>query len=150
MPAHVQQYGSTTWKIEVDPQYKSNDLDLMALIAHEVAHIVLDIRQVKVSPRQLNEELTDTVAIFGGFGKAIYTAASENFLRNYKFGYLEKNEILHLGRIKELLSKGQPIKKSSPVYVPTKELINCYACTKKLRINENKTGKRIIKLVLSI
>mgnify|MGYP001285868099 FL=1 len=141
----MQKYGSSTWKIEVDPKYKSADLDLIANIAHEVAHIVLDIRQVKVSPRQFNEELTDTVAIFGGFGRAIYNGASTDFLKNYKIGYLEENEIIHLGRIKELISKGQPIKKSSPVYVPTKDLINCYACTKKLRINESKTGKRIIK-----
>ena len=135
-PAHVRRDGNS-WKIEVDPKFKSNNYALMAIIAHEVAHVVLEKKQLKLSPKQLNEELTDTVSILGGFGEAIFCASHmekynpfEETMCIERLGYLQKNEIMHLCRIKELISKGQPIKKSCPVYVPTKDPINLDVCVR--------------------
>jgi len=148
-PAHVIQNG-TTWDIEIDPKYKWKKDALVAIIAHEVAHVVLGKKQLQLSPKQLNEELTDTTAILGGFGRAMLAATyiEDNFLDHThieRLGYLRSNEIKHLGKIKQYISQGRPIKKFYPVYLSAKREIDCYSCSQKLKIPENKIGKGIIK-----
>jgi len=150
--AHVYSKG-TMWYIEVDECYKKDNVSLMAIIAHEMAHVVLLRRHVELHPRQRNEELTDTVSILGGFGKAISVSHIKTKIMNplgsflllflgvlsikratTRLGYLSNYEIEHLCKIKNLISLGPPIKILRPIYTSVSRLVDCYSCSQKLRI----------------
>ena len=134
---------------------KWSDLSLTAIIAHEMAHVVLGLKNVILEPIQRNEELTDTVSVLAGFGEAAYSASLQERVNPFlllvgtvsvsrrRLGYLPRNEILHLSKIKKLISLRQPVKRWRVIDPSVTRIVDCYACSMKLRVPDL-TGKLVI------
>ena len=152
--AHVFTKGGV-WYIEVDSYYKWSDLYLTAIIAHEMGHVYLGLKNVNLQPTVRNEELTDTVAILAGFGEILRAASSRKkihpillllgaiLVTHRELGYLSKSEINALSKTKKFISTGHPIKRWTAIDLEYLDTVNCYACTKILRLPKH-SGKFII------
>lgn len=94
--------GQSNITINILPEY---DLEVIAaIIIHECMHHYLNIKRIKFEDRIENEILTDTCAIYCGFGKYMYEGYKTR-ARQYKFenklhkvGYLTQNEIRYIMR----------------------------------------------------
>lgn len=91
-------YSNITINIQSD-----YDLEVIAaIIIHECMHHYLNIKRIKFEDRIENEILTDTCAIYCGFGKIMYegyrTRAKQYKYENelHKIGYLTQNEIKYI------------------------------------------------------
>ena len=141
--------------IEVDKKFRRGDIYLTAIIAHEIAHILLAMRNIKLTFKIQNEELTDTVAILAGFGKALSHTYRPNPLKrkrlpylkeqeriHHHVGYLLKDEVKWIRKIKDRIVNQKPIKRFSHIEVTKTPHLVCYACNQKLRIPQlNSTCK---------
>ena len=58
---------SFSWSIEVADRYRQDRETALVIIAHEVAHVALLSRGIKLTPLRRNEELTDVAATLAGF-----------------------------------------------------------------------------------
>jgi hypothetical protein len=59
---------SPNWRILIQERHRYNDKLLTVIVAHEVAHIALLSRGVRLPLLRDNEELTDAAAVLAGFG----------------------------------------------------------------------------------
>ena len=148
-------YKEGIWYVEIDGAYKWSDLFLTAIVAHEMAHVVLGLKNVRLEPIRRNEELTDTVSILAGFGKAAYAASLQEKVNpvlllvgivsvsRHKLGYLPRNEIIHLSKIKKRISLRRPVKRWRVIDPSVTRNVGCYSCSMILRVPD-RTGKLII------
>lgn len=148
-------YREGIWYVEIDEAFKWSDLSLTAIIAHEMAHVVLGLKNVRLEPTIRNEELTDTVAILAGFGQVTYAACLQEKLNpilllvgiisvsRHKLGYLPRNEIMYLSKIKKSISLSQPVRRWRVIDPSISPIIGCYSCSMKLRVPDL-TGKLVI------
>ena len=60
--------GHTPWQMLVHERFRDDDEALVAIVAHEIAHLALFAYGVHLEPKQRNEELTDVAAVLAGFG----------------------------------------------------------------------------------
>jgi len=99
-PGRVDLSDSNEFFVEVQSQYRSNLKVVAAILAHEVAHIFLHRCGVRFTDTFENEVLTDTTAVYVGFGPTILNAVhqttepyrnSPQVLTRY-FGYLTLDE----------------------------------------------------------
>lgn len=94
---------SPNWRILIQELYRYDDELLTVLVAHEVAHIALLARGVRLPKRRDNEELTDTAAVLAGFGPLMrqvsFRQSEEEVTRGRwrvsyrRFGYLHQRAI---------------------------------------------------------
>lgn len=144
------------WYLDVDEEYSSDKLRTAAIVAHEMAHLVINIRGVRLwNPFEI-EEITDTIVILAGFGKLIYSAYTEEFInpiflllgvlmvKEKQLGNLSRSDIIYISRIKKLIVKEKSIKRLSPVDVSISNYIFCYACGVKLYLQKQE-GTFIIR-----
>lgn len=103
-PGHCNTYpdGQSNITINLLPEY---DLDVVAaIVIHECMHHYLNIRRIRFTDRIENEILTDTCAVYCGFGRYMYrgyrTRARQYKHENklHKVGYLTQNEIKYIMR----------------------------------------------------
>lgn len=100
-PGRVELSSSNEFFVELQSQYRSSPKAIGAILAHEVAHIFLHRCGVRFPDEFENEVLTDTTAVYVGFGPTILNAASESTNRlpnnmfqthTHHFGYLTLDE----------------------------------------------------------
>ena len=100
-PGRVELSQSNEFFVELQYQYKGDPIAIAAILAHEIAHILLHRCGVRFQDELENEVLTDTVAVYVGFGPTILNAATEkkNYLpgntvetKTHHFGYLTVDE----------------------------------------------------------
>jgi hypothetical protein len=103
----VRQRGGT-WYVDLAHEYADDDLALAAIIAHEMAHVVLLNARVFLQSEQRNEELTDATAVLAGFGPLLLDAywreevevtEQQVNARVHRLGYLPPAGVLYLTAI---------------------------------------------------
>ena len=132
----IQQRGNV-WRINLASAAVVDDRQLLSVVAHEIAHIVLQNAGVELAPVQANEELTDTVAVMAGFGRLMRSA---NFMTHHKvellgsreihttLGYLPVEDIDFLWHVRERIAHKRPIRRFTPAPLPSSVLFDCYGC----------------------
>jgi hypothetical protein len=60
--------------IDIAKQYDGDPISLFAITAHEVAHVALGSRGIRMVDTQQNEELTDAATVLAGFGPLMLLA----------------------------------------------------------------------------
>lgn len=95
-PAKVKIGVSDVFFVTINAEYKNQRDVVIALLAHEVAHIFLHKHQIKFETTAEDEILTDTTAAFLGFGPSILNVA---FNRKSRSGNRIKTEEFMLGYI---------------------------------------------------
>jgi hypothetical protein len=100
-PGRVELSQSNEFFVELQSQYRFATNAVAAILAHEVAHIFLHRCGVGFADEFENEVLTDTTAVYVGFGPTILNAVSQtqSYLPNnvvqtrmHYFGYLTLDE----------------------------------------------------------
>jgi predicted SprT family Zn-dependent metalloprotease len=100
-PGRVELSSTNEFFVEVQSQHRYEPKAIAAILAHEVAHIFLHRCGVRLAGEFANEVLTDTTAVYVGFGPTILNAFTENksYLpgnvvetRTHHFGYLTLDE----------------------------------------------------------
>jgi len=105
-----------TWYVDIDQTYRRSLGAIAIILAHEMAHLVLHHRRVRLEPEQRNEELTDAVAALAGFGPLMVkwsedvTEGVEGATRvtvTRRIGYLSTDDIRVLTRLHNHISTGR-------------------------------------------
>ncbi len=122
-----------TWFIEIDRHHRNSKVALHAIVAHEVAHILLGLCSVSTEPTRANEELTDAVAVLAGFGKSLHQACLQEYIGRgqrtiIELGYLNREDIAYLARLQMLIHAQRPVRRWCPVTLAPGYCIHCYAC----------------------
>ena len=95
----------SVWTVEVADRYRSDPEVAFVTVGHELAHVALLSRGVRVSPPQRNERLTDVAAALAGFGGLMLRVAQrERWTENQDtlslkvgaVGYLHRDAIQYL------------------------------------------------------
>lgn len=132
----IQKRGNV-WRIDVSSTAVVDERQLLSVVAHEIAHIVLQNAGVELAPVQANEELTDTVAVMAGFGGLMRSA---NFRTHDEvefplrrvihttLGYLPVEDIDFLWHVRERIAHKRPIRRFTPAPLPSSVLFDCYGC----------------------
>lgn len=89
--------GKVTITLQIQDNYTLNTI--VAILAHELMHMYLDFKNVKHPVKKLNEILTDTAAVYFGFGNYIYNSMRDGKERNYKIGYINIKDLEYIKRI---------------------------------------------------
>lgn len=88
--------------IEINRKYIENPIKIIAILAHEIAHIYLQKRDIRFEDSHENEILTDTTAAFIGFGYALLKSYNTevtrvgNVTKTEKLGYLNCRELAYI------------------------------------------------------
>ena len=80
-PAIVELSSSDEFFVELQHKYRSDTKSIAAILAHEIAHIFLHKSNIRFPVELDNEILTDTVAVYFGFGPTILNAATQKKVR---------------------------------------------------------------------
>ena len=101
-PGHVELSHSNEFFVALEPQYRFVPKAIAAILAHEVAHVFLHRCGVRFSVKFENEILTDTTAVYVGFGPTMLNAVTETTRKltsknlvetwTHHFGYLTLDE----------------------------------------------------------
>lgn len=103
------------WAVDVDPEVYHDHERILAIIAHEVAHIALLGRGIELQPLQRNEELTDAATVLAGFGSVMLSCvlreqviARDDEVRAFhdRLGYLTPRAIAHLAALRVEMAGG--------------------------------------------
>ena len=95
------------WKIKVLDRYRNDPEQILSIVAHELAHVALLSRGVRLPDTRENEELTDAAAALAGFGPLMIRLRSKEHLSQHGRvfvlsrrtpGYLESGAIAYLLR----------------------------------------------------
>lgn len=126
------------WYVSLAKHFIDDDLRILSIIAHEMAHVVLLSKGVSLPDAVENERLTDTAAVVAGFGPMMHRAAELQRVRfelfaqlisTTRIGYLSKRDIRVLSRIRSRVAAGRPIRRWSPLDVrPGGPATRCWAC----------------------
>lgn len=105
VPGRVELSSSNDFFVELQSQYREDPKAIAAVLAHEIAHIFLHRNKIHFPNTFENEILTDTTAVYLGFGHTILNAATEREsypshntvqTHTHHFGYLSLNEFGYL------------------------------------------------------
>lgn len=109
----IRDHGSE-FVIFVEPLYKQDAAALSHILAHEMAHVVLNRARMALEPERSNELLTDAVAVLAGFGELFLGRKFHVEVFGFKpvplitLGYLSQAEIRWLNRVRHRLGAGAP------------------------------------------
>lgn len=109
----IQDYGSE-FVIRVEPVFKDDAAALSHILAHEVAHVVLNRAGIALGPERANELLTDSVAVLAGFGELFLGRKLRVTLFGIKaipimtIGYLTQRQVRWLNGVRHRLGPGGP------------------------------------------
>lgn len=137
------------WYIEVDDKYCVDDIRQMVIVAHEMAHVVLDKKRVRLKPTLRNEELTDTVAVLAGFGNVFEKVCStkeqfesdcgtKTITQTQSMGYLKRADIQYLLSIKKKLLGHTAVKRWAAIKADGSEDLRCLVCDALIRVPNRK------------
>ena len=131
------------WYIDLAQAYAYDDEQLLSIIAHEMAHVVLFQRGIVLEPLRRNEELTDAFAILAGFGpvmcRANYREQTQYLVvvirtRTTTLGYLPIRDVKRLTRVRARLEKGKDVKRLATIHPDESRLLPCWACGAPLQV----------------
>lgn len=103
------------WLIDVDRQYEARPEALVAIVAHELVHVALNKRGIRLEPTQRNEELTDVTAVLAGFGpllvrtvhqEEVFVGERQVSLRSQRLGYLPASALACLSALRVEMAGG--------------------------------------------
>ena len=95
--------------MDITDEYAPEPELMLAVVAHEVAHIVLGLRNIEIAEKGEDEELTDSVAIMGGFGPSYLRASYREKITiesagvsgtSLRFGYLRPPAVAFLALVR--------------------------------------------------
>jgi hypothetical protein len=97
--------------IDLHSEHRDNWKAIVAILAHEVAHIFLHHAGIRFDPEFHNEVLTDTTAAYLGCGASIFNGASETIThlgtltqhQSRQFGYITVDEFGYIQAKRDLL-----------------------------------------------
>ena len=100
VPGRVKMGISDVFFVDINSEYNNQRNVVIAILAHEVAHIFLHKHQIKFEDAEDDEMLTDTTAAFLGFGPCILNVAYNRTSRTgnristseFVLGYLSVDE----------------------------------------------------------
>ena len=130
-----------TWYIDLSRRIRRTDAELVAVLAHEVAHVVLARCSVRLEPELRNERLTDAVAVLAGFGPVMLRAYDRVRIRYYvvafsysrtRMGYLQRRDIRELNKRRSSLQL-YGVKKLHRVELDSL-LVRCPGCGRQLKL----------------
>ncbi len=131
VPGRVELSSGNIFFIEIDIRYQSNTNFLSAILSHEIAHIYLYRKNIRIDDTFSNEVLTDTTASFLGcsclilnssfeemsFGTNLTTVHSFGYITQYEVGYIlakrdfllqqDSSDLLIYGHSKEFHDAGK-------------------------------------------
>jgi hypothetical protein len=96
---------SDVWTVEVADRYRSDPEVALVIVGHELAHVALLSRGVRLTPAKRNERLTDVAAALAGFGTLMLRVAQREQLGQRHnavelkvgaVGYLHRDAIAYL------------------------------------------------------
>jgi hypothetical protein len=132
-----------SYYIEIDQKYRGDPTAVLAILAHEFAHVFLTRRGVRVPNDQQNEELTDVVAALAGFGSILKAACKRESYQHrvfvtvvttHRIGYLNRDDISWLSGIQARISYKQPFRVWSTADPEARGYSPCPACGSRLRL----------------
>lgn len=103
-PGKVRKIGFANYEISIDQPFQYGSVARAAILAHEYAHIWLDLHEINRESIELNERLTDVAAVFLGGGLLILQAVEESYDYNVdsvthsrrRLGYLSISEFCYV------------------------------------------------------
>ena len=105
------------WLMRVRPNMAESDEGLVAVVAHEVSHVALKSRGVRLADSTRNELLTETAAVLAGFGPLMRDAAYEEHWRTKVGGRammsIRQQGYLHQRTIEYLMGRRRELQKSA-------------------------------------
>ena len=142
------------WYIEVDDRYYGDDLRLMAIIAHEMSHVVLGSKNIALEPTLRNEELTDAVAVLAGFGKIFHEVCfskeyvesgpdDPSWVRTRTMGYLKREDIEFLLAVKANITAEYSTKRWSSIEPDDSGNMACFACSAAIKVPAHQGTYRV-------
>lgn len=147
------------WHVDIHEDYEKHPDQLLAIIAHELAHVVLEENGVRLEPLLKNEELTDTLAVMAGFGPVMDRGSQfvrEEYLviavrrTTTKLGYLSQDEIFAISGIRRRIAKRKPVSRWAPVYLERTSSLRCWACGVRSKLPKREGSARLKCTVCSI
>ena len=140
-PARVTQQGKK-WLVEIDDRYIIDDLTITVAIAHELAHVFLGSKSIRLFPTKRNEELTDITSLLVGFGRLmsvvagtpkIYRDGDLRITTEMTLGYLKKHEIEFLLRCRDKIFSCISVRIFSVIPVHNNARFKCANCQVSIR-----------------
>ena len=131
------------WYVDLSERHKWHDDRLTSIVAHEVAHIVLLSKGVRLEPTARNEELTDAVAALAGYVPLMRSANEQQHTENYilvsrtittRLGYLRSRDLGRLARLRRYFRSDGPVIRWSPVDPHVDKSVQCPACGTRMRV----------------
>lgn len=93
----------TTIRLDLKPYYTLDTV--LAVLAHEATHLHLYYTGIRLKDAWENEVLTDTAAVYCGFGEYIYKGYAvmqgRNVLSYQKVGYIKQEDVKYIEQIME-------------------------------------------------
>ena len=142
-PAGRVQLRNGIWYIEIAEKYKSDDEQLASILAHEMAHVLLGSRGIRLDEEIRNEELTDCTAALAGFGRVMLRANERTQVEHYivymqrvttYLGYLRRDALRWIIRVQAHLSQDAPRRRWRRVDPEREGFVECPACATRLRL----------------
>ena len=150
--ARVTTRGSSYY-IEIDNRYRNDRYGILSILAHEFSHVFLAKHGILMTPRQQDEELTDTIAVLAGFGpilkKTCERVHTQSFIfvtitKTHYLGYLRRKDLAWLGNIRARIRSQKPYRLWSFYNPEALSYLPCPACTSHLRL-PRQAGSILIK-----
>ena len=113
-PGRVELSQANEFFVELRNEFREDPKSVTAILAHEIAHIFLHRCGVRFPDEFENEVLTDTTAVYLGFGPVIMNAATETrhfgYLTLEGFGYIQAKRDLAFGHNSTpIMASGRPL-----------------------------------------
>lgn len=134
--------GTVYTQLIVAQRYSYDAAQLISIVAHEIAHYVLERAGISLECTVENERLTDSVAVFAGFGPVMlkgYLKSTSNtvglttYTRTETLGYLSIPEIRSLHTHREQLVRGTTKHRRAAVITPDR-ITSCWFCYNRIRL----------------
>lgn len=111
----VHREGDGGWVVDITPSANGNGEMIAAIVGHEIAHVALLSRGIRLTPVLRNEELTDTAAVLAGFGPLMLRTVHREELRfadtaleveRHTLGYLKAPALAWLSTLRVEMAGG--------------------------------------------
>ena len=133
----------TSWCVEVDDRHIIDDLRITVAIAHEISHVFLGQKGIRLAPTKKNEELTDITALLAGFGSLMKDVSEVRTTHHgtavkiesiESMGYLRKSEIDFLLRKRRKIASGTTVRKLAVIPLNEGAHLKCSVCYVAIRV----------------
>jgi hypothetical protein len=137
------------WYMDLSTKFVEDHDALIAIVGHEFAHVALELARVRFDDLRRNEELTDTTAVLAGYGAVMRRSSIKTVTEGSMFGsrqvlrtlgYLTRDEIGFVWRIRSAIFSQQPILRLAPIYTGQSSPVPCPGCASPIETDVNLRG----------